>query len=122
VTQIPNIIRRSLLLVLKRICIIPFFTGYGSSFGGSIGDLSRGGGMGGGGGFANDGYGMEGGVGFGGSGGGGGDYILKMRGLPFSATPADVADVSTHLSLIKFQSEHVTLSGRWYMRDLYLHF
>jgi hypothetical protein len=56
--------------------------------------MGRGNGGGGGGmNFANDGFGMEGGMGFSG-GGGGGDYLVKMRGLPFSATPADIADVS----------------------------
>ncbi len=68
----------------------------GGNFGGN--DMGRG--NGGGVNFANDGFGMEGGMGF--SGGGGGDYLVKMRGLPFSATPADIADVSlcqlSHLS------------------------
>jgi hypothetical protein len=52
--------------------------------------MGRGNGGGGGMNFANDGFGMEGGMGF----SGGGDYLVKMRGLPFSATPADIADVS----------------------------
>lgn len=68
--------------------------GSGSSYGGGSfatsfrDDIPLGRGGGGGGGFANDGFGMDGGMGF----GGGGDYIVKMRGLPFSATPADVVD------------------------------
>jgi hypothetical protein len=62
----------------------------GNNFGGG-GGMNRGGG--GGGGFANDGFGMEGGMGFSDN---GGEYIVKMRGLPFSATPADVADVRIH--------------------------
>jgi hypothetical protein len=76
--------------------------GFGGNFGGN--DMGRGNGGGGGMNFANDGFGMEGGMGF--SGGGGGDYLVKMRGLPFSATPADIADVSlfqfSHLALILY--------------------
>jgi hypothetical protein len=79
--------------------VLSCYAGFGGgNFGGN--DMGRGNGGGGGMNFANDGFGMEGGMGF--SGGGGGDYLVKMRGLPFSATPADIADVSlcqlSHLS------------------------
>ena len=56
--------------------------------------MGRSGSMGGG--FASDAFGMEGGMGFGDS---GGDYLVKMRGIPFSATPPDIADVSTYIHL-----------------------